>query len=184
MDIKKLERDYLTANAKSAISILNASGWQKGIVNIENLDPDSVFFYAFDHQSQWMWCCSVPRAFFLDIVRKCGQLSPTDREGLPGTAETMISQSMSKASLGVDEENQLAIRLSAYVSMTRSYQLTEEATKANHFVVIRYGATHMMRPFVLSGPKRHLLVVEDVMEAIEQVIGIDSKNHPEWIGQK
>jgi hypothetical protein len=52
-------------------------------------------------------------------------------------------------------ENDLAIALTAYIGITQAYKLTQEATKANPFCVIRYGATDTLRPFAMGGPARH-----------------------------
>ena len=65
--------------------------------------------------------------------------------------------------------------------ITKSYQLTEGATKQNHFAEIRYELTKMIRPFVLDGPPRHLIPAKFILEAMRKVVAIDSQNHPEWI---
>lgn len=93
----------------------------------------------------------------------------------------MIDESAAANGLNPDKENELAIALTAYISVTKSYQLTNSAKKQNHFVVIRYGATDTLRPFAMSGPARHLLAAEQVKEAMQKVIAMDSENHPEWI---
>lgn len=184
MNIKKLERDFLSANAKTATSVMNATGWKEGIVNAELVNVDSVFLYAFDHQTDWLWCCSVPRDSFFEVVGKSNALDPDERGGLPGLVCEIISRGVAGKLKEPVQENELAIALSAYTSITRSYQLTENATLANHFVVIRYGATNMIRPFASMGPARHLLIAEEIQDKIKQVVAIDSKNHPEWISKK
>jgi hypothetical protein len=93
----------------------------------------------------------------------------------------MIDQSAAANGLNPDKENELAISLIAYISITKSYQLTDSAKKQNHFAVIRYGATDTLRPFAMSGPARHLLAAEQVKSAMQKVISMDSENHPEWI---
>ena len=95
----------------------------------------------------------------------------------------MIDQSAAANGLNPDKENELAISLIAYISITKSYQLTDSAKKQNHFAVIRYGATDTLRPFAMSGPARHLLAAEQVKAAMQKVISMDSENHPEWIAK-
>ena len=64
--------------------------------------------------------------------------------------------------------------------ITKSYQLTEGATKQNHFAVIRYGLTKMS-PFVLDGPPRHLIPANFIRDAMMNVVAMDTRNHPEWV---
>ena len=51
----------------------------------------------------------------------------------------------------------------------------------NHFAVIRYGLTGTIRPVVMGGPARHLIPADIFQETMQEVIVIDSQNHPEWI---
>lgn len=94
----------------------------------------------------------------------------------------MIAACAKACELPAEMQNDLTLALTAYIGITQAYQLTQRATKANHFGVIRYGATNTMRPFAMGGPARHLLAADDISQAIQQVIAIDKANHPEWMG--
>jgi hypothetical protein len=58
--------------------------------------------------------------------------------------------------------------------ITKSYQLTEGATKQNHFAEIRYGLTKMIRLFVLDGPPRHLIPANVICAAMLKVVAMDA----------
>jgi hypothetical protein len=93
----------------------------------------------------------------------------------------LIAEGALAATVTHENENKLAFSLAAYLSMTKSYALTEKATKANHFVVIRYGRIGTLRPFVMTGSARHLLLEQKVAEAIQNVVTLDAKNHPDFV---
>ncbi|OLP04455.1 hypothetical protein [Rhodoferax antarcticus] len=178
MDAASVQSDFLAARAKTAVTIMNATGWQQGIVNAECVSVDSVFFYVYDYQTKWIWCCSIPRDAFYAVVK---QSEAVDQSHSIAFCGHMIDECAAGNGLNPDKENELAIALTAYISITKSYQLTDCAKKQNHFVVIRYGATDTLRPFAMSGPARHLVPAEFVEAAMQKVIAMDSQNHPEWI---
>ena len=95
----------------------------------------------------------------------------------------MIAECAAGNGLNPDKENALAMALSAYIGITRSYQLTERATKQNHFAVIRYGQTDTIRPFAIRGPARHLLAADVIDASMQKVIAMDLDNHPDWIAK-
>lgn len=76
MNTSSVESDFKSARAKTAITIMNATGWKQGVVNPDGVSVDSVFFYVFDHQTEWIWCCSIPKSAFhvaLEQSRADGQ---------------------------------------------------------------------------------------------------------------
>lgn len=170
--------DYLSARAKTAVTLMHATGWQEGVVNPECVSVDSIFFYVFDQQTRWVWCCSVPRESFYEVLQQSEKLGQSAAVACCGH---LIAKCVSTGELDPGKENDLAIALSAYIRITKSYQLTERATRQNHFGVIRYGSTNMLRPFVMNGPPRHLIPADKVCATVEQVMLIDANNHPEWI---
>ena len=178
MDPATVKSDFLAARAKTAITIMNATGWQQGVINPECVSVDSVFFYVYDYQAKWIWSCSIPREAFYAAVQ---QFQSVDHSHSVAFCGQMICQSAAANGLNPDKENELAIALTAYISITKSYQLTDCAKKQNHFVVIRYGATDTLRPFAMGGPPRHLIAADHVKESMQKVIAMDSQNHPEWI---
>jgi hypothetical protein len=159
---------------------MNATGWQEGVVNPSALGADSVFFYVLDYQTQWIWCCSIPKDAFYAVLK---QSENVDHSASIACCGQMIAACAEGNGVNPDKENDLAIALSAYISITRSYQLTERATKQNHFAVIRYGLTDTIRPFAMGGPHRHLIPSNVIEESMQKVIAMDSADHPEWIAQ-
>ena len=180
MNTTSMQSDFLAARAKTAVTIMNATGWQEGVVNADCVSVDSVFFYVYDYQTKWIWSCSIPRESFYTVVQQSAKVDHSHSIALCGH---MIEQSAEANGLNPDKENELAIALTSYISITKSYQLTESAKKQNHFVVIRYGATDTLRPFTMSGPPRHLLGADHVKAAMQKVVSMDSENHPEWIAK-
>ena len=170
--------DFLAARSKTVTTIMNASGWKPGVVNPEHISVDSVFVYVFDYQSKWTWCCSIPRDMFDLAVQHAKAMGQDHQISL---CEHMIAQGAASAASNQLNENQLGFALASYLSITKSYTLTEGATKANHFVVIRYGRIGTLRPFAMSGPARHLLLEQKVADAIQNVVAMDSRNHPEFV---
>jgi hypothetical protein len=175
-----IQADFLAAKSKTAVTIMNATGWDEGVVNPMALGVDSVFFYVFDYQTQWIWCCSIPRDAFYSVIE---QSAKADHSASIACCGQMIAECAAVNGLNPDKENDLASALTAYISITRSYQLTERATKQNHFVVIRYGSTDTLRPFAMGGPPRHLIPADVIRESMQKVIAMDSQNHPEWIAK-
>lgn len=178
MNTSSMKADFLAAKAKTAVTIMNGMGWKDGVVNPGELGVDSVFFYVFDQQTKWLWCCSVPKVHFYKVVNQSEGLDKSDSITYCGQ---MIADCAAGNALNPDKENELAIALIGYIRITRTYELTEKATHQNHFVVIRYGSTDNIRPFALSGPQRHLLAANEVQKVMAKVIGMDTKNHPEWM---
>lgn len=172
--------NFLAAKAKTAITILNATGWQEGIINPEALSSDSVFFYVFDYHTKWIWCCSIPKDSFYLAVNKFAKVSQFEKIACCGM---FIAECVTKG-LNPERENDLALALTAYISITKTYQATDNAAKQNHFAVIWYGQTNNLRPFALGGSARHLLTADLIQNAIKQVVAIDLKNHPEWALKK
>lgn len=70
MNSKSMQSDFLAARAKTAITIMNATGWQQGVINPECVSVVSVFIYVYDYQTQWIWCCSIPRDAFIAVVKQ------------------------------------------------------------------------------------------------------------------
>lgn len=178
MNTKSIQSDFLSARAKTAVSIINATGWKEGTVNPEYVLADSIFLYVLDYQTKWVWACSVPRDSFYDVVEKAKSF---DQNSAVYNCGKMIAKFASAEALSSDDENCLAILMICYLQTTKSYQLTENATKQNHFAVIRYGAKDTIRPFVLNGSARHMLPANTVLEYMNQVVSMDLQNHPEWI---
>lgn len=177
MDAATVQSDFLAARAKTAVTIMNATGWQQGVVNLECVSVDSIFFYVHDSQTKWIWCCSIPRDAFYAVIEQSGSVEHSHSIALCGH---MIEECAAATRLSPTKENEPATALTAYISITKSYQLTDHAKNQNHFVVIRYGATDTIRPFAMNGPARHLIEVEQVKAAMQKVISMDAESHPEW----
>ncbi len=180
MNPSSIQSDFLSARAKTAITVLNATGWDQGIVNPEHVSVDSVCFYVMDWQTQWIWSCSIPRESFFSVLE---QSKSAKQEGVVACCGQMIAACAKASKLTPEMENDLATSLTAYIGITQSYKLTLQATKANHFCVIRYGATDTLRPFAMGGPARHLLAADDIQQSMQHVIALDQANHPQWMGQ-
>jgi hypothetical protein len=175
MNSESILSDYLVAKKKTAISIMNASGWESGEVKPDMMGFDSVFFYIFDFQTKWTWACSVPKDVFFEFLGKAFNLPQAEIVGLCGQ---LIAKWAVEKGVGLDPSD-LAIALASYIVTTKTYALTENAVKGNHFVVIRYG--DVLRPFAMNGPDRHLVTSSIIEQSIQKVVAMDAKNHPEWM---
>lgn len=178
MKTDAMTADFLAARSKTVTTIMNASGWKPGVVNPEHISVDSVFVYVFDYQSKWTWCCSISRDMFDLAVQHA---RPMGQDHQVSLCEHLIAEAAARTVSEPVDENQLGFALASYLSITKAYTLTEGATKANHFVVIRYGRIGTLRPFAMNGPARHLLLEQKVADAIQNVIAMDSRNHPEFV---
>lgn len=179
---KSFQSSFLNARAKTAALVMNATGWQQGVINPENITADSVFFYVFDHESKWTWCCSIPKEHFYlaikDSTEPFGQAVANCEHLIANAAQINAKE---RLKLSMDMENTLAHYLSLYIKGTQVYELTGGATKQNHFAVIRYGRAASLRPFALGGPARHLLPARDIQACFARVVATDSSRHPEWV---
>ena len=178
MKKSKITADYLAARAKTAATVMQSTGWVEGQINAELLGVDSVFVYVLDHATEWIWCASVPRDSFFSLLELTLAL-PEDE--IIGQCNWLIQECAKEESQNPDRDNELAITLMGYVGLTRSYKATERATKANHFVVIRYSATDTLRPFAVKGPDQHLVACDVIKAAMAQVVALDKTNHPNWV---
>lgn len=178
MNKASIQSDFLAAKTKMSATIMNATGWQEGVIDPCAVGMDSVFCYVFDDQTKWIWSCSIPKDAFYAVLQKS---ESSDHSAFVACCGKMISDCAASDNLSSEMANDLAIALTAYIGKTKTYQLSERATKANHFVVIRYGSTNTLRPFALVGPARYLIAADSIQESMKQVIAMDSKNHPEWI---
>lgn len=177
MNLDTIQSDFLAARAKTTITVLNATGWDHGIVNPEHVSVDSACFYVMDYQTRWVWSCSVPIESFFTLLDRSKSMP---QKSIIACCGQMINECANVRTPTLEMQNNLAIALGAYIGITEVYQLTESATKASHFGVIRYGATDMLRPFAMGGPSRYLVEAGDVNHAMQQVMAIDKNNHPEW----
>ncbi len=173
-----MQADFLSARSKTAVVVMNATGWQQGQINAEAVGVDSVFFYVYDHQTRWLWCCSIPKDAFYATVKQSEAIAHDHSIAFCGQ---MIEESAQAMGENPDKENELATALTAYISVTRTYRASKNASAQNHFVVIRYGATQTLRPFAMSGPAQYLIGSEQVQAAMQKVVSMDSQNHPEWV---
>lgn len=178
MQTDSMTADFLAARSKTATTIMAASGWSPGVVNLEHISVDSVFVYVFDYQTKWTWCCSIPREMFDSAVQYSKSMGQDHQISF---CEDMIAQGAASTASNRVNENRLGFALASYLSITKLYSLTERATKENHFVVIRYGRIGTLRPFAMNGPARHLLMEQKVANAIQNVVAMDARNHPEFI---
>lgn len=171
MSTEANKADFLFAKEKLLSTIMKANGWVQGVVNRELIDDDSVFFYVYDYQTHWTWCCSVPKTAFFSIVNQAATMEESDRVSLCGN---LIAEFASREYLDPENENNLAIAVAAYFSITKVYQVTEQATKANHFAIIRYGQNNEIRPFALGGPERYFIPANQIVESMQKVIALDA----------
>lgn len=180
MNKDSIQSDFLAARAKTAITVMNATGWKQGVVNPDAIAVDSVFFYVRDFHTQWVWSCSIPKDAFYAALK---QSEGMDQSASVAFCGHMIADCAQANGLNPDQENTLAMALTAYIGITKTYQATEQATKANHFAVIRYGATNTLRPFAMNGPSRYLIEAGAMQDAMQKVAAMDLVNHPDWIGK-
>ncbi len=71
--------------------------------------------------------------------------------------------------------------LVAYIARTKTYAITNNATKASHFVVLRYSETWTLRPYALVGTDRFVIPTNDLLKGSTQIVEMDRKAHPDWI---
>ena len=179
MNNESVKSDFLFAKAKTAITLMNATGWSHGTVNPENLSEDAVFFYVNDHDTQWIWCCSVPKNAFYALVNEFKDVDPSVLVSMCGRMIDLCSKHPSSP----DQEMKLAQALSCYITVTNTYAISDKARRQNHFAVMRYGKTELVRPFALGGPARALLPASQIKQAFHSVVTMDLDNHPEWFGK-
>ena len=160
---------------------MNALGWAKGQINPQNLTGDAVFFYVHDFQTGWIWSCSIQRETFLETLNKSKATEPDKIMIIFHCCDMINLGAASKTDLPSAKETELAYALTFYFGITKSFELSEQATKCNHFFVIHYEATKTLRPFAMRGLARQLMPVNEVKLAIGQVVSLDAKNHPDWI---
>lgn len=181
MQIASTQTEAFKAARISTATIVNAAGgWCPRIKNEELMVPNSIFIYVFDQHTAWCWMCSIPKSSFLEAARL---LAPCD----PAHAAGGVSAFVERAAKGVEVANweeHLAQLLVAYLQGTDTYSAAMQGSGAPHFVVIRYGAASMVRPFAVNGSDRFPLSVDKVLGAVESVMKLDRAKHPDWITGK
>ena len=179
MNNDSAKSDFLFAKAKTAITLMNATGWSHGSINPENLSGDAVFFYAYEPDLQWTWCCAIQKDTFYTFVNEFKDVDPSVFASLCAHMIDLCS----KHPPSPDHEMKLAQALSCYIAITNTYAISDKARRQNHFAVIRYGKTELVRPFALGGPARALLPASQIKQAFHSVVTMDLDNHPEWFGK-
>jgi hypothetical protein len=178
MDIASAQSEAFKAARISTATIVNAAGgWCPRIRNEELMVSSSFFIYLYDQQTKWCWMCSIPKSAFQEAAQRLPSSTPAQAAG-------GVSELVSKAASGNEEENWeevLSLLLVAYLRGTATFSSATTGSGAPHFVVIRYGAASMVRPFAVNGNDRFPLSVDRVLGAVDYVMKLDRVNHPEWI---
>lgn len=169
---------FLAARAKTAITVMNATGWQQGVINPQLVGTDSVFFYVLDHQTKWIWACSISKDAFRESVRVALGL---DHDQAIAACRHLIASAAVEAPLNNDQSTDLAFALTAYLCKTQTFQLAQGGAAASHFAVIHYNASGSIRPFAMNGPASYFLEAGAVTSAMKTVVAMDAANHPEWM---
>jgi hypothetical protein len=177
MKAADFEESFLHARAQTAKLLLESVGWKAGVVNPAQIGEDNVFLYASDPLLNWTWGSSVPRASFLAMVNSAHHIS---LEEATAFAANTIANASVVAMLDESEESTLAMAISIYISKTRTFQATEGATKACHFICLLYTGKRKLRPFALSAGPKNFIPRDDLAGSVASVVLGDVALHPEW----
>lgn len=179
-DMKSPGKQFQGARVQTLVSVANASGWAMKIAQADELLGGGVFFYVHDHQTGKIWVCQIAKTTFHQVRQELKDVAVDQAVGNVG--RLLATGMENPESNSLDWENELGLSLTAYITKTKTYGLTQNASLTSHFVCIHYGKTSLIRPFALDGNDRFLLPTDTVVNAIQGVIAMDRQSHPEWIG--
>lgn len=168
---------FKAARISTATTVNSAGGWCPRIQNEDLMLSSSIYIYLYDQQTAWCWMCSIPKSSFHETAL---QLVPCAPEHAAGGVATLAAKAASGLEVANWEE-ELALALVAYLRGTATFESARQGAGAPHFIVIRYGAGGMVRPFAANGSDRFPMSVDRVLGAVESVMKLDQFHHPEWI---
>lgn len=157
--------------------VMKAGGWSVGQAHEDRLVHPAIFFYVMDHQTQWVWMCSVPKSSFYEGVKALPA-------GAADLAVAGVGSVVNQAALGEaagDWEEQLAKLLSAYIVNTRTYVQSGQGRLASHFMVVHYGKAGMIRPAALGGSDQHVIPAHIILSRFDDLIAHDRQRNPLWV---
>ena len=156
---------------------MKAGGWDVGQAHEDRMIHPAIFFYVKDHQTQWTWMCTVPKACFYEAAKAL----PDYDVGLAVTGVAHIIHRVARGKVFEEWEEQLAKLLSAYILKTRTYAMSDQGRLAAHFLVMHYGQSGMVRPGALQGSDQHVIPAQTIMSRFDDMLAHDRQRNPEWV---
>lgn len=165
------------AEASKTGKVLAASGLPLENDFEERLAEPATFFYVKDHQTQWVWACSLPTSAFREATRVVPEYPQ-------GAAAYCIAALVSKAAAGkadADWEKHLAMLLAAFIISTDTFAGAGRGRLTSHFLVLNYGQANMVRPASLHASDRQLIPSHLVLRRFDAMLAHDRKHYPQWV---
>lgn len=173
-------QQFRTARVQTLKSVADASGWNLTISDVDQVMEGGVHFYVYDHSTDNIWACSMSKTNFHKVRQ--GMHDVSLQQAVGNVARLVTSCMANPETASPDWEHELGMTLTVYITKTQTYNHTQHASLASHFVCIHYGKSGLIRPFAIAGSDRFLLPAASVVDAIERVIALDRKSHPDWLG--
>jgi hypothetical protein len=157
--------------------LMQAGGWNVAQAHEDRMIHPAIFFYVMDHQTKWVWMCSVPRERFHSDARA---LVDYKVEAAAAGAARIIKLVAGGSALAEWEE-QLAKLLIAYIVKTSTYALSAQGQEAPHFLIMHYGMAEIIRPAALKGSDQHVMPAQTIMSWFDQMLAHDKQHNPDWV---
>lgn len=156
---------------------MQAGGWDVGQAHEDRMIHPAIFFYVMDHQTRWVWMCSVPKACFYEAVKAL----PDYDVDLAVTGVAHIIKRVARGDTFEEWEEQLAKLLSAYILKTCTYAQSDQGRLASHFLIMNYGQSGMIRPAATHGSDHHVIPAQMIMNRFDYLLAHDRQRNPEWV---
>lgn len=160
----------IKARISTIETVSRASGWVTNVFETDNSTDSAFFLYVYNAKTKDIRACSIVKSDFYQAALAMKDIS------LQHSVAGLVSLLKQKP----ENDNEIALALTSYLSKTMTYVQSQNGLIANHFVFINYSATGYIRPFALNRSDRFLMLPDDLFSSIDYVLAVDRKNHPEW----
>lgn len=157
--------------------VLSAGGLPFESDGEERVAEPSVFFYAKDHQTQWVWQCSLSSSAFVDATRAASEYPQ-------GAAAYGIAALISKTAAETSDagwERKLAMLLTAFILKTKTFAISGRGHRTSHFLVLNYGHANLVRPASMNASDRQVIPSHIVLSRFDAMLAHDRKHYPQWV---
>lgn len=181
--------DFVAARP-GVVRMLHASGgWDTKLLSKQAAAAPPMYCYAvrFGPSSPtpvWMWMVQCVADDFYRLAEQ-SVARPSDAPVVHAILGQLFESSTSEqresgnSRWGVET----AVAMAAYAGTTETYVHMKNRKKINHFLVMHYERSKMLRPFaaVHRGGLSGAMPVEEVHARACEVFQIDNARHPEWV---
>lgn len=172
MNIFGLQPDTFS-RANETGSVLQAGAWSKQESGADRLAVPASFLYLKDHQTQWVWMCSLPR----DSLREAARAQSAYDPGAAAYSIAWIVHRVLQGKADEDWQKRMAMVIIAYLIKTR-YAASCREERTTHFLVMNYGHANRVNLVALNALDQQAIPAPVVLSHFESMLTSDRRRFP------